>query len=217
MANGKKKTEETPPGAPDWMVTFSDCMTLLLTFFVLLISFATFEKDTFQSLANSLANSLPSIGLSRISDRESFQQKQQTNDQVQQTKGTETRTNITRLTSNFMKEKKPLDFRNLKVFTIPSEQFFWGQGTAISQSGREVLTALAKFLGSVTGRVVIAEAGPEEKIELSLARCLAVLDYLTQEEGLPIERFSISPATTLRTPPETRQLEITLLERSIYE
>jgi chemotaxis protein MotB len=217
MAAVKKKSEEEPQGAPEWMVTFSDCMTLLLTFFVLLISFATFEKETFQSLASSFAQSLPSIGWSRVSDRESLQKKQQTNDQVQQTKGTETRTNITRMTSNFMKEKKPLDFRNLKVFTIPSEQFFWGQGTAISQSGREVLSALAKFLGSVTGRIVIAESGPDGKADLSLARCLAVLEYLTQEEGLPAERFSISPATTLRTPPETRQLEVTLLERSIYE
>jgi len=214
---GFKKKEEEQQGAPEWLVTFSDCMTLLLTFFVLLISFATFEKETFESLAQSFAQSLPSIGWSRISDRESFHKKQESNDQVQQTKGTETRTNITRMTSNFMKEKKPLDFRNLKVFTIPSEQFFWGQGTAISQPGREVLEALAKFLGSVTGRVVIAEAGPEEKTELSLARCLAVLEYLTQEGGLPLERFSISPATTLRTPPQNRQLEITLLERSIYE
>ncbi|HOQ03811.1 MAG TPA: flagellar motor protein MotB [Anaerohalosphaeraceae bacterium] len=215
MAGFKKKEEQQ--GAPEWLVTFSDCMTLLLTFFVLLISFATFEKETFESLAQSFAQSLPSIGWSRISDRESFHKKQESNDQVQQTKGTETRTNITRMTSNFMKEKKPLDFRNLKVFTIPSEQFFWGQGTAISQPGREVLEALAKFLGSVTGRVVIAETGPVENTELSLARCLAVLEYLTQEGGLPLERFSISPATTLRTPPQNRQLEITLLERSIYE
>lgn len=36
---GKKKA-----GAPDWMVTFSDLMTLLLTFFVLLLSMA--ETDT---------------------------------------------------------------------------------------------------------------------------------------------------------------------------
>lgn len=217
MAGIKKKIEDEQPGAPEWLVTFSDCMTLLLTFFVLLISFATFEKETFVSLAQSFAQSLPSIGWSRVSDRDSFQKKQQTNDQVDQIKGTETRTNITRMTSNFMKEKKPLDFRNLKVFTVPSDQFFWGQGAAISQSGREVLTALAKFLGSVTGRIVIAETGPQEKTELSLARCLAVLDYLTQEGGLPPERFSISPTTTQRTAPTVRQLEITLLERSIYE
>lgn len=217
MARKKKQFHDEEPGSPEWLVTFSDCITLLLTFFVLLISFASFEKETFDSLAESFAQALPSIGWSLVGNEESFQKKQESNDRVRQTKGTETRTNISRLTSNYMQEKKPLDFRNLKVFTMPSEQFFWGQGIAISQSGREVLDALAKFLHSVPGRVVISENGPDGKPELSLARCLAVLEYFTEEENLPAERFSISPATTLRTPPQVRQLEITLLERSIYE
>ena len=30
-------------GAPEWMVTFADLMSLLLTFFVLLLSFANME------------------------------------------------------------------------------------------------------------------------------------------------------------------------------
>ncbi len=34
-------------GAPEWMVTFSDCMTLLLTFFVLMLSFSSFDEKTF--------------------------------------------------------------------------------------------------------------------------------------------------------------------------
>lgn len=214
----KKNAQSEPEsGAPEWMVTFSDCMTLLLTFFVLLLSFASFEEDTLASLADSFAQAMPSIGLIHISDQESLQKKQATQDQVNQTKGTETRTAVDKLTSNFMKEKKPLDFRNLKVFTIPSEQFFWGRGTAISQPGREVLQSLAKFLQSTAGRIVISENGPDGKTELGLDRCLAVLEYFTKEQGLPADRFSISASSTMRSPPNFRQLEITLLERSIYE
>lgn len=33
--------EEDPPGAPEWVVTFSDMISLLVTFFVLLLSFAS--------------------------------------------------------------------------------------------------------------------------------------------------------------------------------
>jgi chemotaxis protein MotB len=33
--------EEDPPGAPEWIVTFSDMISLLVTFFVLLLSFAS--------------------------------------------------------------------------------------------------------------------------------------------------------------------------------
>lgn len=42
MAN--KKCPECVKGAAKWMATFSDMMTLLLTFFVLLLTMATFEK-----------------------------------------------------------------------------------------------------------------------------------------------------------------------------
>ena len=40
----KKKCPECPKGAPMWMTTFSDMTTLLLTFFVLLLSMANFDK-----------------------------------------------------------------------------------------------------------------------------------------------------------------------------
>ena len=217
MPEKANQQPEEEAGAPEWMLTFSDCMTLLLTFFVLLLSFATFNKDTLPALANSFAQAMPSLGLSKLSEMESFQKKQMTRDQVEQTKGTETRTAVDALTSNFMKEKKPLDFRNMKVFTVPSNQFFWGRGTAISQSGRDVLDALATFLKSTAGRVVISENGPDGQSDLSLGRCIAVLDYLTKEQGLFPSRFSISPSTTMRSKPGHRQLEITLLERSLYE
>ncbi len=39
----QKKKEEQKAGAPDWMVTYSDMVTLLLTFFVMLLAMASFE------------------------------------------------------------------------------------------------------------------------------------------------------------------------------
>ncbi len=41
-------------GAPSWMVTFADLMALLLTLFVLLLSFATMETQRFKDLAGHL-------------------------------------------------------------------------------------------------------------------------------------------------------------------
>ena len=40
----EKKKEEKPAGAPAWMVTYSDMVTLLLTFFVMLLAMASFES-----------------------------------------------------------------------------------------------------------------------------------------------------------------------------
>ena len=50
----KKKKEQKGPSAPAWMVTYSDMVTLLLTFFVLLISMSEIDKIRFQQAAGSL-------------------------------------------------------------------------------------------------------------------------------------------------------------------
>lgn len=41
-------------GAPGWVVTFGDMMSLLLTFFILLLSFATLDRVQFQQLSGVL-------------------------------------------------------------------------------------------------------------------------------------------------------------------
>lgn len=51
-----KKPEEKAGGAPAWMVTFSDLTTLLLTFFVLLLSFANTDLIKYKEAVGSLKN-----------------------------------------------------------------------------------------------------------------------------------------------------------------
>ncbi len=53
----KKKCPECPKGAPKWMTTFSDMTTLLLTFFVLLLSMANFDKVKIEQSFGILAGS----------------------------------------------------------------------------------------------------------------------------------------------------------------
>ncbi len=53
-----KKCPECVKGAPAWVVTFGDLMSLLMTFFVLLLSFATMEKPKqFDEFAFSIRSS----------------------------------------------------------------------------------------------------------------------------------------------------------------
>lgn len=59
------KCEEAPAGAPLWMATFSDLVTLLLTFFVLLLSMASFEEPAkVATVIQSIQTALSSAGLS---------------------------------------------------------------------------------------------------------------------------------------------------------
>lgn len=50
------KCEVCVPGLPGWMATFSDLVTLLLTFFVLLLSFAKTESAKYEAALGSIRN-----------------------------------------------------------------------------------------------------------------------------------------------------------------
>ena len=45
-----------PVGAPAWMATFADMATLLMAFFVLILSFAEFNVPKFKQISGSLRN-----------------------------------------------------------------------------------------------------------------------------------------------------------------
>ena len=50
------KCPDCPPGLPAWLATFSDLVTLLLTFFVLLLSFAKTESAKYEAALGSVRN-----------------------------------------------------------------------------------------------------------------------------------------------------------------
>ncbi len=54
----KKKGCDCEPGLPAWMATFSDMMTLLLTFFVLLLSMSSLDQQRIKEALGSLKGSL---------------------------------------------------------------------------------------------------------------------------------------------------------------
>jgi len=54
----RKKPESPPAGAPLWMATFGDLMSLLLTFFILIVSFSSMQESKFQEAVGSLQGAL---------------------------------------------------------------------------------------------------------------------------------------------------------------
>ncbi len=55
---GVKREKKAPEGAPGWIVTFADLMSLLLTFFVLILSFASIDKPKFKTAMGSIKQAL---------------------------------------------------------------------------------------------------------------------------------------------------------------
>lgn len=55
MSDEEEPKRYKPPGLPPWMATFADLMSLLMCFFVLLLSFSEMDAMKFKRLAGSMA------------------------------------------------------------------------------------------------------------------------------------------------------------------
>ena len=66
----KKKEDTPPPGAPMWMCTFSDMVTLIMCFFVLMFAMSTTQQETFKELVLSLKTALGISELPEAGTRE---------------------------------------------------------------------------------------------------------------------------------------------------
>ncbi len=93
---------ECPPkGAPAWMATFADMATLLMAFFVLILSFAEFNVPKFKQISGSMKNA---FGIQRVIPV------------VEQPKGT------TLLSLNFSPNPTPAITENMKQQTTETDQ-----------------------------------------------------------------------------------------------
>lgn len=237
---GHKPEPQYADGAPEWMVTFSDCMTLLLTFFVLLLSFSSFDDRVFWNLKVIYSKGLRTITPITRSNRDALVQDESAITTVQElSKGSEKQTSEKGTRDALLTEKSLADIDGGKVILIASEKVFWAKGEIISPSGRSILSLVASFLSRVPNRVVISEYGPDNGTgneHYGLARAWAVSQYLVEVHGIDRRLFSISTASTLPPkgldpapilggpdpgPPKIsagqydRTVEIVLLDRSI--
>jgi flagellar motor protein MotB len=229
MARERKQPEsEQEAGAPEWMVTFSDCMTLLLTFFVLLLSFSSFsDKDNFRKMNSSFAAQF-SFGKSGRTEKEAMTEMPIFSQDVRW--GSEKPTEADGFEDRFKEQTKPPDYLKYNTFLIPSDEMFWGKGTVISRHGQHVLTDLSVFLKAMPHYfVIISETGSQDVMQSThpgFDRAWAVRSYLKTEKGIDSQRLIISAYGTAvqeyhayqkSRDPETandRILEIALLKRS---
>ncbi len=235
---GRKRKQfvpDEPAGAPEWMVTFSDCMTLLLTFFVLLLSFSSFNDQSVFLRLKEIFSKQFSVSSKKTREQEAVANVQPIFYDDILDEGSEKPTLAKGTEDNLKVETEPTNFHDRKVFLISSDRIFWGKGSRISSQGRNTLTYMASFLKEVPNRIVISEGprrGAKGSKDSGLQRAWAVMDYLVTKRELDKQKFSISATVTtaevdswqstangqqnLSTTRAGRTLEIVLLERSIY-
>jgi len=221
MAEEKPKQQEEEgggEGAPLWIISFADMVSLLMAFFVMLSTFASYgegEKAKLKCIGRAMAHYV-GFGWYPFPFKSAMGPPPPAASEAEH--GSERPTLEGTSDGKFLTQTGPKDFRSKRVFLIESSKVFISDRTVLSGAGREYLDSVAIFVSKTPTRLVIIEAGPSEKNELGTDRAIAAMNYLGNK-GLPKEWCNIGIKGTL---PEKvfkaeRMLEITLLEEGVYK
>ena len=214
-----QQEEEGGEGAPLWIISFADMISLLMAFFVMLSTFSEFgegEKAKLQETGKAALS--PNFGGGWYRNRPQGAIVPQSPSAGQSDKGSEKPTLEDRQGKGMMAETKSVDFGTHRVFLIQSRSVFLGAGTALSRDGRDFLDLFASFVTQLPDRIVVSESGPQDSSELGVVRAANVVKYLSGC-GVSKDRCSIGATGTLadKSTGDERVLEITLLDASTYK
>jgi len=195
----KKCPEEKKGGAPGWMVTYGDMMSLLLTFFVLLVSMSSIQESKFKQALGSLLGALGVMKFDRSTiefDRLPIPNRYK--------KELERLRNEIRLFKNYLKihalesavSVQETDGGMLIRLTGPV--LFQSGSAEISSKGEDILKVVAKVLQTTsapvrieghTDNIPVRHGRYSSNWELSTARAVSVLRFLNGN-GIPGTRLS---------------------------
>lgn len=199
---GRNRTQDAvEEGAPAWMVTFSDMITLILAFFVLLFSFANINEVKFHELLSSIRGTF--IGTEGILDgaRDPAEIDDSITDQERLLDAVATVEKIL----EFIKEKGLegtmevlMDERGI-VLEISDALFFDPGKAELKANALEILSYVAELLGTVDKNQVVVEGHTDNvpinthqfpsNWELSVARAVVVVRHLVEIKQLDPTRF----------------------------
>ncbi len=204
----KKKKKSGGGGGSSWLVTFSDLMTLLLTFFVLLISMASMDKTKLIEVFTVFSHQIGFVGEKRAGKIEThFRLFNEILQHPQDVLAKQDRIKDLLFPDEVLPQgmtRSTLD-KNLRllqrnegvVFMLTDALLFPTASSSVSASGRVLLERLGLFLANNPAFVNIAgytDSVPSRKPDnyhLAALRAASVLDVFL-EMGLPQEKFSLS-------------------------
>lgn len=235
---GKKKEEEQGGGAPEWMVTFSDAMTLLMVFFILLFSMSTVDAKKEKQLSTAFNNvfngggSNPIIGEgvgedTLLNDGDSSEEALEDSQQ-----------SLIDILNGIINEKGLEDFisvqkveRGVSVILVDSLLFQSGSADLKAES-KALLMDISKVLNEIDNQIIVEGHTDNLPIhtylfssnwELSTARAVVVTRFLVESAGVNPTRISaqgygefrpIAPNDTAENKAKNRRVSILILNKT---
>jgi chemotaxis protein MotB len=191
----EKKVKCPPPGAPMWMTTFSDLVTLLLTFFVLLLSMANMDMAKFTQASDSLAGAFGVLG---SSDKTEVTTPRvvtfsPVNDDFTSQVYRRLRTKLRELKLN--KKIKLVKDRGAVVLRIDEAVLFKSGQRYLQPEAEPILQKVAELIRPLPLNLKIEghtdDVGDEiNNWDLSVNRAVVVLRYFATQQLVPLSRMS---------------------------
>ncbi|MBF8983088.1 OmpA family protein [Lutibacter sp. B2] len=242
----KKKQEESKAGAPEWMTTFSDLMTLLLCFFVLLFAFSTIDQKKFSAVMQSFQGSLGVLKAGRtIEPTEYINEALKDDDIANEIKEIENFKKLKEqvedyLEANDINEQILVDIDEKGLLLRFKENVIFDSGHAILKlQAKDTLKFLAdllkqeEFLGKhvrVEGHTdadpIISSKKFPTNWELSVSRASNVVRFLIEEAGIEPKRLSasgyseyypVAPNDTYQNKSKNRRVDIVILRSQFVQ
>lgn len=208
MSESTGNRQRATKGAPAWMVTFADMMSLLLCLFILLLSFATFDKTTFRQNTTAINGA---FGVSNT--RTDFTAPPTPNIITLNPFKTDPRTDeenriLMQIKKMMAKEilSSMIDLEikdNLVIIRFPGSAAFPSGGADLASEFLPVLAKIGGVLKDAKGRVVISGHTDDVPIatdrfrsnwDLSAARAVSVAHYMLNTEGISPQRITVQGA-----------------------
>lgn len=211
-----RKKCKCQPGVPGWVVTFGDMMSLLLTFFILIVAFSELKKDhEYQRVITAVKEAFGYSGgvgvlpvddpplKSMIESLEQISREQMKKNQLSQT------------SSQGVKGRRPQVTRVNEgmMFTIGGALMFEQASAVLLDSAKPELRRVARILrgrlnkiavrGHASPKVLPPESRFSDLWDLSYARAKAVKNFLV-EEGKLREQVIVVEARADTEPLEPR-------------
>lgn len=199
-------------GAPEWMCTFSDLVTLLMCFFVLLFAMSTTQQETYKELVQSLRSALGAQAVPESGTREGLtmhavpSEPPSENQQIDEL-GAMIEKEMDEIVSEVRElvlfnklggEVSVTKTENGVVITMSDLLLFSEGGTKISEKGLDILKKVASVLSKLAYHVKIkghTDSSPISSViypsnwELSSARASTVVRLLI-DNGVPPQYIS---------------------------
>lgn len=196
-----------PPseGAPEWMCTFADLMSLLLCFFVLLLSFSEMDRQKFKEIAGALAQA---FGVQRkivtyeIPKGEKIIAKQFDMDAIATREKEELgKQLVNEVKAHFKETENLIDIKASKdgiVIRMMGETTFDTGKAELKKEMQPLLMKIGQMLENTKGDILIAghtdnvpvSGKWRSNLELSLARAMAVTEFLLANTNLSPDRIA---------------------------